>query len=207
MVRERHKLALWSDLRLDPADLLARMDRKHTQRRIRKAEGMPISLHVNETPAREVLRLYDAFAATKGLRADSRLDSLAKRVQVCDISEARYDGTPVVYHIMLRDFPRCVRVSTSFHSLEANVDDATRSIVNRYLHWMEMLRYRDEGFSLYGWGSVALDPESPAYNISTFKRSFGGDEIAEWELVLAGRALRTVLGPVLRRVGHPEDPF
>src|SRR5207237_4945562 len=81
--------------------------------------------------------------------------------------------------------------------------------MNRLLHWHEMQYYKERGIRHYDFGGLVVDEASPAYEISRFKLSFGGEPAVEnvlrlWRGAASRRLLRRLAGPDgTRRVLHP----
>jgi hypothetical protein len=82
--------------------------------------------------------------------------------------------------------------------LEEGPHRASVSAVNRWLHWQEMLRYRDAGIATYDFGGV-----SPTSASAHFKLSFGGVLDEGRNVVVAGR----VAGRMLAAVGAGSGDF
>jgi lipid II:glycine glycyltransferase (peptidoglycan interpeptide bridge formation enzyme) len=65
--------------------------------------------------------------------------------------------------------------------------------INRYMHWREILYYKNIGVRIYDFGGVNLDKKSPTYTITQFKLSFGGDIIEEYDILLMRNKILKVL--------------
>lgn len=56
-----------------------------------------------------------------------------------------------------------------------------RNIANRYLHYADICWFKENGFSLYDFGGVgAADGDAKIQGINSFKRSFGGADVEEF---------------------------
>lgn len=93
-------------------------------------------------------------------------------------SIATKDQKPLCAHTYLVDGNRARLINSAsvFRAVEANV----RSLVgrgNRYLHWRDMLFFKQMGYRLYDLGGVSENPDD---TVSRFKRSFGGVEVLEF---------------------------
>ncbi|WP_412976914.1 hypothetical protein [Ornithinibacillus sp. 179-J 7C1 HS] len=57
---------------------------------------------------------------------------------------------------------------------------------NRYLHWRDILKFKNSGLNWYNFGGLFVDPSTSETNrINQFKKEFGGIEVNEWKLVHA----------------------
>lgn len=143
--------------------------------------------------------LHDRFAAGKGLPPADRghLLSLA-RAGALDLSCVRRDGNDLVWHAHCRDGRRAMLLASAslYRMLE---DSGARNLVgraNRWHHWRDILRFKEDGLRLYdlgGWYEGADDAER--LRINRFKEEFGGTIVehfnSEMPLTLRGRlALR-----------------
>lgn len=58
------------------------------------------------------------------------------------------------------------------------MEDTERALVsraNRWLHWQDMLTFKQKGFECYDWGGLFEDETSPERaGINRFKCDFGG---------------------------------
>jgi len=103
-----------------------------------------------------------------------------------DLIIADLDGKPVCGHLNLID--QQVGISRMMHSANQRFDDQATArlagIVNVYLHWYEILRYREEGLVSYDFGSIGQMEDSVGVN--RFKMQFGGSIVREHNYLLAG---------------------
>ena len=103
---------------------------------------------------------------------------------------AYLDGVAVAGHLLVAD-ERRQRVRLVF-SASARFDEGGLAErvgpVNRWLHWREMLHYRDAGFATYDFGGG-----SSSSSIGRFKLSFGGVMEEGHSVVVEGSLVR---GPV-----------
>lgn len=94
------------------------------------------------------------------------------------ISCAVIGGEKSVYHTYIFDENRARLLhSASLYRLKEDEDGASKKIIgiaNRYLHYKDMLYFKEKGLSIYDWGGAGKDEE--VINITKFKESFGGME-------------------------------
>jgi len=108
---------------------------------------------------------------------------------------AYLDGQPICGHLNLVD--REVGIVRLQHSANQRFHEPATArlagIVNVYLHWHELEKYREEGLATYDFDSIGQVEDSVGVN--RFKMQFGGSIIREHNYVLAGmpRAWRTII--------------
>ena len=96
------------------------------------------------------------------------------------------DAEPICGHLNLLDTES--GVSRMFWSASRRFEDrATRrlaGILNVYLHWYEIEKYREEGFQTYDFGGIGgLDDN---VGVNRFKLQFGGKIVREHNYTMAG---------------------
>jgi Acetyltransferase (GNAT) domain len=135
----------------------------------------------------QFVALYNDFA--HGKPVETSPVSVADKYSFfpnADLVMAYLDNQPICGHLNLVDRETgTVRLQDSanrrFH------DPATArlaGIVNVYLHWYELEKYREEGFAAYDFGSLGQVEDSVGVN--RFKMQFGGTIIREHNFILAG---------------------
>jgi hypothetical protein len=111
-----------------------------------------------------------------------------------DLIMGYLDGQPVCGHLNLID--RETGIARLQDSANKRFHDAATArlagIVNVYLHWYELARYREEGLASYDFGSIGQVEDS--IGVNRFKMQFGGTIIREHNYLLAGlpTAWRTI---------------
>jgi len=159
----------------------------------------------------EFANFYDGFARQKALWPADRhwLARAAVEGQLVLSCVAR-GSEPLVWHAHLRS-GRTVRLAYSA-SCFRGMESGYRSLVgraNRWLHWHDMLHFKEAGLECYDWGGVFADESTPERaGINQFKRMFGGQRVVHYECTVPatprGRlwlALRE-----RRRAWHPPRP-
>lgn len=128
----------------------------------------------------ELAEYYDKFAQIKGIpKIDSwKLRKYASRDGL-DISRVLDgDGNILTWLVYYKD-PGHVRALYSCSNYRKNPDVSYRQLVgraNRYLHWQDMLRFKEQGIAIYdlgGWYQGNTD--SAKLDINRFKEGFGGE--------------------------------
>jgi lipid II:glycine glycyltransferase (peptidoglycan interpeptide bridge formation enzyme) len=181
------------DLSIDEATLWSKLDKKSTRYEIKKAEkmGVEISLNVQLDDAYELINQFMINRRLRGAIPYEKWQSILKYADVwCGI----YNGNLYVAHVLLKDDMDRVRLLWSA-TRDRSSTEVKKIIgaINRYMHWREILYYKNIGVRIYDFGGVNLDKKSPTYTITQFKLSFGGDIIEEYDILLTSNAILRVL--------------
>ena len=129
----------------------------------------------------EFLDFFKTFWESKDTVWDDR-DSVRRdlvdfrEVGALGIGIGLVNGQKAIYHTHIFDDNRARLLhSASLYRLENDEEGNTRNIIgmaNRYLHYKEMLFFRDLGLKKYDWGGAGRGED--VINITEFKESFGG---------------------------------
>jgi hypothetical protein len=192
------------DLAQDPAHLFSGFG-KTTRNQINRASKQDrLSFAaITQPTADDVLtfrEFYNAFASAKGTTLcdayNTRTMMLLTAQQGLVMTRISDDRGPLCYHVYVVDGRRAMLLYSGSHFRSAhNAADRNRfARVNRFLHWRDILFFKQSAFQIYDCGGLTEDS-----NIAAFKRSFGGSEITEYtgyvvatwkgRLALRGRAL------------------
>ena len=96
-------------------------------------------------------------------------------------------GNLQVYHAYVYDENEVVLIYSVSDFRDDTVDRNLAGRANRYLHFRDMLLFKDLGLSYYDWGNIS-DPEN--YNgIDIFKTSFGGTIEKRYNILLGGNLI------------------
>ena len=126
---------------------------------------------------------YDRFADSRQLlRVNrTRVDALARH-GMFSLSRVSAGGRVLVWHAYLRGGARaCLMHSASFFRQAGPGEAALVSRANRFHHWADMERFREEGLAIYdfgGWYAGREDIEK--LRVNRFKESFGGEAVHEY---------------------------
>src|SRR5262249_26361418 len=130
---------------------------------------------------------YDAFAAEKSIwLSDRRWLAAACDARQLVLTSVSRGGEALAWHVYL------VRGNAAWLQYTAssfrNRDSDHRALVgraNRWLHWKEMLRFKEAGVARYDWGGLFEDETDPGNaGINRFKRDFGGREVRTYDCTL-----------------------
>lgn len=111
---------------------------------------------------------------------------------VLAISVAYIEGKPVAYHgyVTGDGIARLLYSVSVFRGCE---DNALRNAIgraNRLLHYEDMLRFKELGYTVYDWGGYATDPALE--NINSFKAGFGGSLASRYNVTTTAHWLVAV---------------
>lgn len=123
---------------------------------------------------------FNTFARQKAIwLADQEWLRGACSARQLVLSSARQADETLVWHAHLIA-GRHARLAYSASCYRGRSSDY-RSLVgraNRWLHWQDMLQFKERGFSCYDWGGLFDDDSTPERaGINGFKQSFGGTRV------------------------------
>ncbi len=162
-------------------DMITEKFGKDCRYKIRRAEtkdGLRMEFITDpESRLDEFRAFYDAFARQKSLGPSDRQWLLAAcKARQLALSSASQNGEALVWHAHVM-FGRTAGLLYS-GSYFRNRESDFRALVgraNRWLHWKDMLRFKEMGIERYDWGGMFEDESTPERaGINNFKRDFGG---------------------------------
>lgn len=172
--------SLSSDLTIAPDAIVAGFH-EGCRYQVRRAETKDRLQHEVIPEATDALGefsdFYDGFARQRGLWPADRhwLARVAAERQLV-LSCASREGERLVWHAHLRS-GHTARLANSA-SCFRGMDGEYRSLVgraNRWLHWRDLLFFKQAGLQCYDWGGVFADEStSEREGINRFKTMFGG---------------------------------
>src|SRR2546426_6905681 len=154
----------------------------------------------------EFRAFYDAFARQNSLEPSDRQWLLAAcKARQLVLSSAAQNGEALVWHahVMFGSTAGLQYTGSFFRSRESNY----RALVgraNRWLHWRDMLRFKETGIQRYDWGGLFKDESVPEHaGINQFKKDFGGQQERTYDctvpVTLRGRIYITLCDAWRRR--------
>jgi hypothetical protein len=175
-----------------PLDELRGKAHSGTRNKLGKAEkllGRKKIVRNGPTAKHEFVELYQSLITAKGSLVLPLNVSILDRYTDCsDIFIAYLDGTAICGHVNLRDDD--ISRTRLLYSASKRFDDAETArlsgILNCYLHWHEIVAYKDDGFDTYDFGGLSNGQRSSAEGIDRFKLGFGGDVVGEHTYLCAG---------------------
>lgn len=180
-------LSLVTDL-ADGEDAILPGFGKDCRYKIRRAEtkdGLRLEFITDpESRLDEFRAFYDAFARQKSLEPSDHpwLVAACKARQLA-ISSASQNGEALVWHahVMFGNTAGLLYSGSNFRNRE-NDYRALVGRANRWLHWKDMLRFKETGIERYDWGGLFEDESVPERaGINNFKRDFGGRQVRTYD--------------------------
>ena len=174
-------LSLVTDLSPAP-DAIAQKFGKDCRYKIRRAETKDgLRMEYIADPGdrlEEFIQFYDAFAQQKALSPCYRewLFAACQARQLILTAATRDDATLVWHAYVTCGRTAGLEYSGSLFRERENDYRALVGRANRWLHWQEMLRFKQAGLTRYDWGGIFEDDSTPERaGINSFKREFGGE--------------------------------
>lgn len=163
----------WVDLSKDQDALFADM-RVDNRYQVRRAEKMRdrFEIVMNTEAARaDFLSLFNSFARSTGKLPPLKPHQLNEYLPHADVFVLYWEDQPTCGRLVLRDEESrtALMMFSGTRRLERGANTKTVGLLNRYLHWHEMITYRAAGMEEYNFGGVG--PKTPSHN--DFKMSFG----------------------------------
>ena len=156
---------------------------KTTRYHIRRAESKD-NLTFGFVEDWEVFRdYYNEFAAQKEL-GDVDDSILSSYWEYCHVTKVEHEGQPMVMHAYLVD-EEASRVNLTysaahFRGMEDKEMRALNGRANRWLHFKDMMYFKEMGIRCFDFGGYAYQTEDPGMQaINTFKDGFGGEMVEE----------------------------
>ena len=194
------------DLTPSEDDVFAQMG-KNTRYEVRRAANRDeLSAETLLAPppdaVAEFAAYYDDFARSKGLSPAfrPRLEAMAASGLLALSRVAGDGGDALVWHAYARGGGRAMLLYSAAHFRRSDSGEERNLIAraNRFLHWRDMVGFRDAGCTEYDLGGIDVagrDPETA--RIASFKRGFGGELRATHDCFTArsakGRAVEALL--------------
>lgn len=171
------KTTLIIDLNHTDEDILGSF-KSNTRNEVRR--GMREDIKIEQASVDEFIIFYNDFAKEKSLPFISCADikkwktpssrvMLQKAVGKC--------GTLSMHANVIDEEEKIANLLYSAtRRFDTSLDRKLIGFSNRYLHYVEFLKLRDEGVYTYDFSGVCIDEkDKEKYNIGLFKRGFGGE--------------------------------
>jgi len=144
------------------------------------------SLPGHENLIEEFALLYSNFSAGKGFLFPVSKAVISSYFPNAELILMDLDGEPICGHLNLLD--KESGASRMLWSASRRFEDhgtaRLAGILNVYLHWYEIEKYREEGFQTYDLGGIGgLDDN---VGVNRFKLQFGGTIVREHNYLVAG---------------------
>jgi CelD/BcsL family acetyltransferase involved in cellulose biosynthesis len=180
-------LTMVTDLSAE-ADAITERFGKDCRYKIRRAEtkdGLRMEFIADpESRLDEFRAFYDAFAMQKAVAPSSHEWLLAAcKARQLVLTSASQSGETLVWHAYLTSGKAAWLQYTG--SCFRDMDNDYRALVgraNRWLHWKEMLQFKEMGIKRYDWGGIFEDESVPENaGINKFKKDFGGQQVRTYD--------------------------
>jgi hypothetical protein len=164
------------------------------RRGIRRAENMRESIHIrtnDELAHQHLFDMHNRFVVLKGHTKPLTTRRFRELLPNSDVFVIYFNKRPLCGHLMIRDEGRKrVRLHLSASTrLEGEGEAKLCGSLNRYLHWHELQTYKDTGIDTFDFGGIGDGTSSMA----SFKLSFGGTCVQEFNYLLGGTLVRAGL--------------
>jgi|SRR5579864_1807553 len=160
-------------------------DCRYKIRRAETKDGLQMEF-ITEPESRldEFRAFFDAFARQKSFwPADPHWLLAACKAGQLVLASASRNGEALVWHAYLTYGQAAWLQYTG--SCFRNKENDFRALVgraNRWLHWKEMLRFKEMGIKRYDWGGLFEDESVPENaGINRFKKDFGGQQVRTYD--------------------------
>jgi hypothetical protein len=163
-------------------------DCRYKVRRAESKDGLRTEF-ISEPVGRldEFCAFYDTFARQKSVQpADRQWLAAACNARQLVLTSASRNGEALVWHAFLL----CGKAAWLQYtgSCFRNKDNDYRAVVgraNRWLHWKEMLYFKERGLTRYDWGGLFEDESVPERaGINRFKKEFGGQPVRTYDCIV-----------------------
>ncbi|NMC27916.1 MAG: peptidoglycan bridge formation glycyltransferase FemA/FemB family protein [Syntrophomonadaceae bacterium] len=189
-----------SDLRMSEDDIMKSLS-SESRRRIRRAKDAGIS--VNVYTSRELLQMeslltefgscHERMFKQKGLSSIFNNDILKTYIEadMLVLTVASYGGRNIAFHSYITSSER-VRGHYSVSIFrDGSMDAKILQNANLYLHYQDMLYFKNRGVSLYDWAGIQSF-ENPS-SIDIFKMKFPGEKRIHYNMIVG----RTMVGKAI----------
>ena len=108
------------------------------------------------------------------------------------ISTAEKDGA-IVYHVYIYDNDMCCLIYSVSDFRDNDVDNYLAGRINKYLHYSDILYFRELGLKEYDWGNLSTNEEEKYNGIDNFKVSFGGDVVTGYNILVSNGLIGSII--------------
>ena len=168
----------------EPQDEIFQKFAKNTKYEINRSDRDGVQFEVytpnmlkNNQVLNDFVDCYLQMYKSKNIKCSSPKKMMKEYINAdaLEITLARYNGKVLVYHTYVRDSEN-VRLFHSCSDFRNCQDSAEKAIVgraNRFLHWNDMIYYKENGIRMLDWGGIQSYEEPNG--IDKFKMDFGGE--------------------------------
>ncbi|HLR53348.1 MAG TPA: hypothetical protein VK078_01325 [Pseudogracilibacillus sp.] len=180
-----HRQTLHLQINLDKSEQALLQDMSRTTRyKIRRAkkDGLTISYTIepDSTDVKAFSDFYNSFARAKGIESckDKKLIALMESKQLIIMSVYQKNGLMLASSAIIANNKTAIGLYTaSARFAYREISGQLMSRANRYLHWGELIYFKDKGFHTFDLMSLTIDKNNTDHQkVNHYKRSFGGEE-------------------------------
>lgn len=128
---------------------------------------------------------YNQFAKSKNipLVRTPKIKALIEKDALALSSISDEHGNTLCYHAYIVYGGRATSLYSASHRLyRGSPQNRTISKANKYMHWLDMKTFKEQGYRLYDFGGISIDDNNTELqNVNKFKKSFGGKEVLEYK--------------------------
>ncbi|MDP2324959.1 MAG: GNAT family N-acetyltransferase, partial [Gammaproteobacteria bacterium] len=183
-------LSMVTDLGVDAESLTAGFgkDCRYKIRRADTKDELATEWITNPAERLEEFRaFFDTFASQKGHEpCDLQwLRAACNAGQLVLTNAFRHDEALVWHAYVVAGKSTWLQYTGSCYRDRDNDYRALVGRANRWLHWKDMLRFKDQGMTRYDWGGLFQDESAPdRAGINEFKKSFGGQIVQSFDCIV-----------------------
>lgn len=145
---------------------------------------------------------YNNFASQKGLIKNKKND-LTKYGNNLFISSAFCQNSQLCSHSYIIDHnkKRVRLLQSATMRFSETIDHNLIGRANKYLHFRDMIYFKEQGLEQYDWGGIAANStDKSLIGINKFKMSFGGEERTEYNYTSTGYNLLISIKKLLKKI-------
>lgn len=184
----QRSLTLCINLHETEAEMRKEMNRT-TRHQINKGMREQLKLiyvhHPTEKEIEGFAAFFNPFATEKGIdqcRVDKLLALREKHMLFFTYVFNNTDQKLAAHAYIIQQKRATMFYSCSGRFADLNVSGISVSIANRYMHWQNILYFKKQGFHMYDFMGLAINPnDQGGQNLNRFKRGFGGEERYEYQ--------------------------
>lgn len=180
-----HKMSKTLCIDLNQSEENLRKDMNRTTRyQINKAGRDDLTIQHIKNPTKEdvaqFIRFFNPFAVKKGIEKSrtDKIDSLQEKNQLIISCVYHRNGEKLTSHLYIVSSGRVTMLYSASARLANNeIQPIEIGRANRYLHWHDILFFREKGYLVYDFLGLSMDEnDEEQQNINKFKKGFGGRE-------------------------------
>jgi hypothetical protein len=173
---------LYSNLNIPKEEIIKKFS-STIRNEINRSEKEGCIFNSSESKA-NFISIYNDFAKQRGI-AGLTIEKLSELNGNLRLTSASMSGMITAVHSYLVDNDlkrvRLLHSGTQRFSEELDRNMIARS--NKFLHYMDLIQFKQEGFLVYDWGGIAIDTHDLGLKgINKFKESFGGELIKQKDI-------------------------